>query len=135
MDGKATPSRYNDITVIKPPTDPNAKPKRRDYWDDDVDEKDYKDPFKVSTNNGGRIMPEYVEAPTHLIFPSCLHIVFFWNHIHWPLLFHHSQVITAYIIPRTCLAIQWPAVALNILQPKHHTYDQIFSRLPYGEIV
>ena len=62
MEGNATPSRYNDITVIKPPTDPNTKPKPRDYWEDDVDEKDYKDPFRVSTNHGGRIMPEYVES-------------------------------------------------------------------------
>ena len=58
MKGEATPSRFNDITVVKPPTDPNAEPGRRDYWNDDVDEKDYKDPFKVSTNHGGRIMPE-----------------------------------------------------------------------------
>ena len=64
MEGNATPSRFNDITVIKSPTDPNIKPKLRDYWEDDVDEKDYKDPFKVSTNHGGRIMPKCVEALT-----------------------------------------------------------------------
>ena len=77
IDGKATPSRYNDITVIKPPTDPNKKPEKRCICgdDDDGDEKDYKDPFKVSTKHGGRIMPEYVD--TYPLFHSSLHIAFF----------------------------------------------------------
>ena len=70
MEGKDTPSRYNDITVIKPPPDPNTEPKGKYWWDYDVDEKDYKDPFKVSTTHGGRIMPEYVET---LVLPS-LHV-------------------------------------------------------------
>ena len=55
LEGKKEPSRYNDITVIKP-DDPPKKP----VADEDEDEEDYKDPYKVSTANGGSIMPESV---------------------------------------------------------------------------
>ena len=101
LDGEATPSRFNDITVIKPPPDKNKKPQRRCCCDDDEDEKDYKDPFKVSTNHGGRIMPEYVEA---LPFSS-FHVGLDCSPLALIVLFHKSETLKVAIIPRTYLAI------------------------------
>lgn len=53
MKGKAQPSRYNDITVID---DPKPWTPPVDY--EEEDETKYVDQFKVSTANGGMIMPE-----------------------------------------------------------------------------
>ena len=53
MKGKAEPSRYNDITVIN-----DVRPSKPPVDVEEEDETQYVDPFKVSTANGGMIMPE-----------------------------------------------------------------------------
>lgn len=56
LSGPVQPSRYNDITVIEynDPGKPKPEPVDIEY----EDESTYVDPYKVSSKNGGMIMPE-----------------------------------------------------------------------------